>query len=81
VWEQHKVTAAQVLRRGDWYYMFYIGFRDTDHAQIRIARSRDGVTNWERNSSNPSIRPGQDEFDQDACYKPFALFDGGRWLL
>ena len=81
MWEQHKVTAAQVLRRGDWYYMFYIGFRDTDHAQIGIARSRDGITNWERNPSNPIIRPGQDGFDQDACYKPFALFDGGRWLL
>ena len=81
VWEQHKVTAAQVLRRGDWYYMFYIGFRDTDHAQIGIARSRDGITNWERNPSNPIIRPGQDGFDQDACYKPFALFDGVRWLL
>ena len=81
VWEQHKVSGAQVLRRGDWYYMFYIGFRDTDHAQVGIARSRDGVTNWERNEGNPIIHPGQDEFDQDACYKPFAIFDGVRWLL
>jgi hypothetical protein len=81
VWERHKVAGAQVLRQGDWHYMFYIGYRDVDHAQIGIARSRDGITNWERNPSNPSIRPGQDEFDQDACYKPFALFDGMRWLL
>ena len=56
-WEQAKVTACQVVRHGDWHYMFYIGFRDVDHAQIGIARSRDGITNWERHSANPVIRP------------------------
>ena len=81
VWEQRKVAGAQVLREDDWYYMFYIGYRDIDHAQIGIARSRNGITDWERNSGNPIVRPGQDEFDQDACYKPYALFDGKRWLL
>lgn len=81
VWEQYKVAGAQVLRRGGWYYIVYIGYRDMDHAQIGIARSRDGISNWVRHSRNPVIRPGQDEFDEDACYKPFMLFDGKRWLL
>lgn len=80
-WEQHKVTACQVVRRGDWYYMFYIGFRDVDHAQIGIARSRDGLADWERHPSNPVISPGKDTWDHDACYKPFAVFDGRQWLL
>ena len=31
--------------------------------------------------ANPILRPGKDEWDHDAIYKPFALFDGGRWLL
>ncbi len=61
--------------------MFYIGFRDNDHAQIGIARSRDGVTGWQRHPANPVIRPGQNQWDHDACYKPFALFNGGKWLL
>jgi hypothetical protein len=30
---------------GGWYYVFYIGFEDVDHAQICLARSRDGITN------------------------------------
>jgi Mannosylglycerate hydrolase MGH1-like glycoside hydrolase domain/Glycosyl hydrolase family 65, C-terminal domain len=81
VYEQYKVTAAQVLHWKDWYYAVYIGFRDTDHAQIAIARSRDGMTNWERHPLNPIIRPGQDDFDQDACYKPYMVFDGKQWLL
>ena len=80
-WEKHKVTACQVERRGDWHYMFYIGFRDEPHAQIGIARSRDGITNWERHPANPIIRPGQDKWDHDACYKPYAIFDGNQWLL
>jgi len=82
-WEQHNVSACQVIRRGEWYYMFYIGFRDIDHAQIGLARSRDGITNWQRLPANPIIRAGerQTEWDYDACYKPFAVLDGNRWLL
>jgi predicted GH43/DUF377 family glycosyl hydrolase len=80
-WEKHKVTACQVVREGDWNVMFYIGFRDVDHAQIGIARSRDGITGWERLPANPIIRPGENKWDHDACYKPVAIFDGARWLL
>jgi predicted GH43/DUF377 family glycosyl hydrolase len=80
-WECHKVTGCQVLRRGPWYYMFYIGFRDVEHAQIGAARSLDGITGWQRHTANPIIRPGNNQWDHDACYKPYAIFDGRRWLL
>ncbi|MFI5379759.1 MAG: glycosyl hydrolase family 65 protein [Tepidisphaerales bacterium] len=80
-WEKHKVTACQVEKRGDWYIMFYIGFRDEPHAQIGIARSKDGITNWQRHPANPIVRPGLNKWDHDACYKPYAIFDGKQWLL
>jgi len=80
-WERNRVTACQVERRGDYYIMFYIGFRDVDHAQIGLARSKDGITGWERHPANPIIRPGRDQWDHDACYKPYAIFDGRKWLL
>jgi predicted GH43/DUF377 family glycosyl hydrolase len=80
-WEKHKVTACQVVPQDGWYLMFYIGFRDIDHAQIGIARSRDGISNWVRLPANPIIRPGENKWDHDACYKPFAIFDGSKWLL
>jgi beta-1,2-mannobiose phosphorylase / 1,2-beta-oligomannan phosphorylase len=80
-WEKDRVTACQVVRHGDWYLMFYIGFRDRDHAQIGVARSRDGITGWERHPANPIIRPGKGQWDADAVYKPNAIFDGKRWLL
>ena len=82
-WEQHKVTACQVLRRGDWYYMFYIGFFDLHRAQIGIARSKDGVTNWQRHPGNPIISPTKGAWDHDACYKPAAVYipEEKRWML
>jgi predicted GH43/DUF377 family glycosyl hydrolase len=80
-WEKDRVTACQVVRQGDWYVMFYIGFRDEAHAQIGVARSKDGITGWERHPANPLIRPGKDRWDADAVYKPYALLAGGRWLL
>ena len=81
VFDQARVTGCQVVRRGGWYYMFYIGFRDIDHAQIGLARSRDGITGWQRHPDNPIVRPGENSWDHDACYKPFAIFDGTKWLL
>jgi predicted GH43/DUF377 family glycosyl hydrolase len=80
-WEKHKVTACQVIRQGGWHLMFYIGFGDVDHAQIGLARSRDGISGWQRHAANPIIRPGRGAWDHDACYKPFAILDGDRWLL
>jgi hypothetical protein len=80
-WEKHKVTACQVVKHGDWYYLFYIGFRDIHHAQIGLARSKDGIGGWERHTANPLIRPGQGKWDTDAVYKPYAIFDGKKWLL
>ena len=80
-WEEHKVTAVQVQKEGNWYVMFYIGFQDVDHARIGLARSRDGRTDWQRHPGNPIISPTAGQWDADACYKPFALFDGAKWLL
>jgi predicted GH43/DUF377 family glycosyl hydrolase len=80
-WEQHKVTACQVLVHDGWFYMFYIGFRDIDHAAIGIARSKNGVSGWERFAGNPIVSPDPEAWDADACYKPFVLPDGNRWML
>jgi predicted GH43/DUF377 family glycosyl hydrolase len=80
-WEKERVTACQVVKLGQWHVMFYIGFRDQHHAQIGLARSKDGITDWQRHRANPIIRPGQDQWDADAVYKPFAIVDGKRWLL
>jgi len=72
-----------VIPAGDGHLMFYIGFRNEHLAQIGLARSPDGVTNWQRHGANPIICPVPDAWDGDACYKPFAIFDekNDRWML
>jgi predicted GH43/DUF377 family glycosyl hydrolase len=80
-WERQRATACHVVLKDGWYYLFYIGFRDIDHAAIGIARSRDGVGGWQRLPANPIIFPAVGQWDSDACYKPYAIFDGTRWLL
>jgi predicted GH43/DUF377 family glycosyl hydrolase len=80
-WEKDRVTACQVIPQKDGLLMFYIGFRDGSHAQIGIARSKDGITEWKRHPANPIIRPGLEKWDHDAVYKPYAIYDGKKWLL
>lgn len=55
-----------------------------DHATVNLARSKDGLTNWEKSISNPIVAPGSEgSWNCDAVYKPFVLRDNvnGRWLL
>jgi predicted GH43/DUF377 family glycosyl hydrolase len=80
-WEQNRVTGAQIVPQGDGFLVFYIGFRDVNHAQIGVARSKDGITGWQRHPANPIVRTAAGQWDHDACYKPYAIFDGKKWLL
>jgi predicted GH43/DUF377 family glycosyl hydrolase len=80
-WEKDRVTAAHILPWKGEFLMFYIGFSDIDHAAIGLARSTDGTTNWVRNPNNPIISPRLDTWDHDACYKPYAIYDGKKWRL
>ncbi len=80
-WEKHKVTACQVVQHDDEYLMFYVGFQDLHHAAIGVARSKDGITQWQRLRANPIVSPTPGAWDHDACYKPFALLDHGHWML
>jgi len=79
-WEQAKVTACQVIKRERDYLMFYIGFKNVDYAQIGMARSTDGISNWERFQGNPIIQPSAG-WDSSAVYKPYAIISNNDWLL
>ncbi len=81
-WEQRKVTACQVIKRDQDYLMFYIGFKHIEYAQIGMARSKDGISKWERYRGNPLIKPGNG-WDATAVYKPYVVPDekNNRWLL
>ena len=50
--------------------MFYIGYRDINTACICAARSKDGISGWERVPENPLVMPTPDAWDMHSCYKP-----------
>jgi predicted GH43/DUF377 family glycosyl hydrolase len=84
-WERAKVTGCNVHRVDGQYLMFYIGFADTKHANIGLARSRNGIHGWERHPANPILRaPGMLNFnawDRDAIYKPSAVKTDDGWVM
>lgn len=82
-YERDRVGACQIVKADGWHYMFYIGYEDIDTARICVARSRNGVTNWERNPYNPIVSPTIGSWDENACYKPSVVRDekNNCWLL
>jgi predicted GH43/DUF377 family glycosyl hydrolase len=84
IWERERLAAPVVFKEKDWYYMFYIGFEDIHKASICAARSKDGISNWERHPCNPLITCGKPgDWDGESVYKPWLLHqkDKHRWLL
>jgi xylan 1,4-beta-xylosidase len=57
-WEGGVVEGAFVLRRGDWFYLFYSGNaccgRRCNYA-LGVARSRKLLGTWEKNPANPIL--------------------------
>ena len=62
--------------------MFYIGYTDINTARILYALSKNEINNWKR-GPKPIVIPTKDKFDNNAYYKPSALFDKNknRWIL
>jgi len=82
-YERDRVGACQIVKADGWHYMFYIAYEDIDTARICVARSRNGISNWEPHPNNPIVSPTIGGWDSDACYKPSAIRDveNNRWLL
>lgn len=74
-YEQNRIGACDVLREEDGYLMFYIGYRDIHTACVCAARSKDGITGWERVPENPLVTPTLGTWDENSCYKPTVVRD------
>lgn len=54
-WEMGKVLAPYVMKKEGYYYMFYQGMDGDLIAGLGVARSKDGIHDWERYISNPVL--------------------------
>jgi predicted GH43/DUF377 family glycosyl hydrolase len=81
VLERERVYGCHVIKEKGWYIMFYTAVQDHNKERICLARSRDGITGWERHPSNPIITWGQfGAWDVESVSIPFPLHLAGRWL-
>lgn len=72
-WDNLKVEACYVIRHDGWYYMFYLGMSADRKPSIGLARSRDGITGWERHPDNPIIAGSEGYWDYACICKPTVL--------
>jgi len=82
--EAKRLAGPEIVKQDGWYYMFYIGFEEVFNAHICLARSKNGIGDWEHCANNPIIRGGLPEsFDYGNTYKASLYYDEGqdRWLL
>lgn len=83
-WEAQLVEGPFVLRRGDWFYMFYSGNACCGrecHYALGVARSRKLLGPWEKNKDNPILKgnetwkcPGHGTIVTDQRGRTFLLY-------
>ncbi|HLH42824.1 MAG TPA: hypothetical protein VKV74_07555 [Bryobacteraceae bacterium] len=80
--DESAVADPYVIRRGDRFYMFYLGQDRAGRQRLGVARSRDGVR-WEKLRSNPILELGAlGSFDERGLGEPAVWSSGGYyWML
>lgn len=74
--EKGRIGGCYVIHTEDMgYLMFYIGYENIDTARVFVAKSKNGITGWERSAINPLVEPTKDSWDADAPYKPAAVWN------
>lgn len=73
-YDQCKVGGCDILKIGENYLQYYIGYENIDNARICLAQSDDGI-HWKRDQHNPILSATKDGWDSDAVYKPSVCID------
>ncbi len=72
-WDDYRIMHPWVVKSGDQYFMWYVGYSKTDTTQkLGLATSVDG-TNWTKSPANPIIATRAAE--------PVVIFVDGTWHL
>lgn len=76
------VADPDVIRRGEDFFLFYLGQDRARRQRLGVARSRDGVV-WEKLRTNPVLELGAvGAFDENGLGEPAVWTSGGSyWML
>ena len=87
-WEGRKIGPFTVRHVRDTYYAFYNAMDEQDkgdgvgYSRIGMARSSDGITQWERHPDNPLIDLGpRGSWDDHSVYRACPLLSENKWLV
>jgi predicted GH43/DUF377 family glycosyl hydrolase len=80
--DERGVSDPYVIRRNDFFYLFYLGQDRAARQRLGVARSRDGIA-WEKLRSNPVLEMGgPGDFDENGLGEPAVWSSGGSyWML
>lgn len=80
--DERGVSDPYVIRRGEFFYLFYLGQDRAARQRLGVARSRDGLA-WEKLRSNPVLEMGAaGAFDENGLGEPAVWSSGGfYWML
>jgi predicted GH43/DUF377 family glycosyl hydrolase len=80
--DERAVADPYVIRRGDSFYLYYLGQDRARRQRLGVARSADGVA-WEKLRSNPILELGAPgSFDESGLGEPAVWTSGGSyWML
>ena len=83
-WEAHLIEGPYILRRGDWFYMFYSADACCGRRcnyKLGVARARKLLGPWERHAGNPILAgnehwkcPGHGTVVQDQAGRTYLLY-------
>lgn len=79
-WEMYKVSANYVWKHDGWYYMTYLGSDSDMRAANGMARSRDGITNWQRHPDNPTFGAVEGDWDCAGNCKATVIDTGDGYM-
>jgi predicted GH43/DUF377 family glycosyl hydrolase len=80
--DERGVSDPYVIRRGDFFYLFYLGQDRAARQRLGVARSRDGLA-WEKLRANPVLELGAPgTFDENGLGEPAVWSSGASyWML
>ncbi len=80
--DERAVADPYVIRRADYFYLFYLGQNRARQQRLGIARSRDGIA-WEKSRANPILDIGADgALDENGLGEPAIWTSGSSyWML
>jgi sucrose-6-phosphate hydrolase SacC (GH32 family) len=78
--DERAVADPNVIRAGEYFYLFYLGQDRAARQRLGMARSLDGIT-WQKLRANPVLEGAQPGAFDEELGEPAVWTSGGAWWM